>query len=1251
MHRIYRLILIIGLLLLPFLTSRGQTITSKTTGGNWEDPNTWVGGAVPGQNNNVVIAGTVSVTNGNSTCTDLTINTGSVLQNGGGFGWINFVVRGNLTNNGTIRNNPAGNSLYIEIWRDIVNNGVWTFSGMYCPGKYTQYISAGTGKTFDSEFMKRNSSGYCDTMEIVAKSNLTFTKLVQLDATNINNGQGYWNTLNIAGNTLNLTGDANARYGFIKNATVLNLTGAAYLVNLRIKGNTILQGIIPVYDSNVIFENDVTLSGTLQNGGGYGWVTLYVYGKLTNNGTIRNNPNGNELWIEARGDIVNNGVWQNRGLYVPGKIRQLISQTAGKYFECEFYKRFDSGYTDTCEIAAASDLTFRKLLQLDGTNTYTGKGFWSTLNMSGYALNLTAEACARYGYIKNTSVLNVTGSAYIVNIQFKGNTTLQGTVPVYDSNVIFENDLAVSGILQNGGGYGWVTLYVYGKLTNNGTIRNNPDGNELWIEARGDIVNNGVWQNRGLYAPGKVKQYISQSSEKFFDCEFYKRFATGYTDTMEIAAGSDLTFKKIVQLDGSNVYNSKAHWSTLNMSGYSLNLTSGSNVRYGYVKDAKILNVTGAAYLVNVRFQGNIILKGNVPVYDSNVIFENDVTVADTLQNGGGYGWVNPKVYGSLINNGVIRHNPAGNELNVEVYGSIYNFGKWTANAYQYTNGLDREISGNFDGYLSLEKSGTPALGQFQVAGLLKSRGTLRVVSGAALGIPPGSQLHSAGTFYNYGSLGNNGIFSMTFRNTSNWWLPLDAGMKAEMKVIDRKTSDTVKVTTVSNAIHPRMYSSVKRYWKLEPNKPIGGYSLNLYYDDELLNGNREGGLEAYLSADSGRTWKKISTPVNTTRDTVKNILTVGNDSYPVTQGGGEIILSSGDIIAGSSVSCSIGGRKQIRVGPPNIYTVSYWNNTNIPADKFFIVMNTNRGVHIKSVVTKKIGTNERVESPLDSLVYSDRPDEVILLVQGLGPKEVRSFDVILTAVPDLAGMKKVMEPITFTAVALWIGGAILEEYISNTVVEGCYEVWRPVRHDETLTQATKKAIGNSLSKAVTVENGAKGIFKKGVEEVVEKTGKAVIWPLSLAKDAFDCLGNTIKGMKDYVNGNFDKSDKELEKVTSWDPNAKEGPAGYGAKGFIASSAPMTYTIFFENKKEATAPAWKIVVYDTLDANVFDVSTVKFGTMSHAIGTYSRNGNILTWEFVNIELQPNKVPPEGEGWVKFTVSPKPGLPTGTVIKN
>jgi len=450
--------------------------------------------------------------------------------------------------------------------------------------------------------------------------------------------------------------------------------------------------------------------------------------------------------------------------------------------------------------------------------------------------------------------------------------------------------------------------------------------------------------------------------------------------------------------------------------------------------------------------------------------------------------------------------------------------------------------------------------------------------------------------------------------------------MKVTPLVYERGTSDSLIVTTY-NLVHPKMTSSIKRYWNIQGNNKLVSYSLDLYYDAEILNGQDPNTLEAYITTDNGETWEKISNPINTKRDIANKKITIGNRDNPITLTG-DIILSSGNVANVSSISVAITGRKQVRVGPPNRFTITYWNNNNYPSDKFFMILKTNQGVYFDGMYSKKISTDSVQYIPVDSLVYDNKKDEIILLIQPLGPKEVRSFDLIVKSA--LGTSFKSLEPITFSVVALWVGGAILEEYISNTVVAGCYEVWRPVGQDESLTDASLKALKNSLNDAVTMENGVKGVAKKAAEEIVKKTGRVALWPAFLTKDIFDCLSNTVRGIKDYVNGNFDKQEKELVKVTSWDPNAKEGPSGYGAEGFISSTATMSYTIFFENKKEATAPAYQIVILDTLEQNYPNpfnpVTRIKFSIPKRTrveLSVYNILGEKVS-EIINSEIEAGK---------------------------
>lgn len=1214
------------------LQIHSQTIISTAGGGNWDNQSTWIGGTVPGENSDVIIDGTVSVTNSNAVCRNLTINTGKILQNGGGYGWVTPVVRGDLTNNGTIRNNPAGNSFEIQVNGNVYNNGVWNNSLTYFPAEKIQVISQGPGKYFDSEIRRSDRGGYTFTTGAMqAASDITFNRNVDIK----------WNSgfIDMKGHTLNLTGSAAMFNGTVKNISALSMNYSTTIYNLTVDGDVTLRGSCTITNSEVYFVNGTaTVADTLQNGGGYGWV-IPIFENIVNNGVIRNNPAGNSFEMQINGNAVNNGKWINSITYFPVEKNQTISQTPGSSFDCEVRRCNRGGYTfNGFTLSAASNVAFSRNVDL--------KWDGAVFDMQGHSITLTGDGALYNGTVKNAGSLKMDNTSRIYNLTVEGDISLLGSCSVHNSEVYFtKGTVTVADTLQNGGGYGWV-IPIFENIVNNGVIRNNPAGNSFEIQINGNAVNNGLWINSLTYFPAEKEQTLSQTKGRYFASEVRRCNRGGYTFTTgALFAGSDLTFNRAFNLYWDNGY--------IDMKGYILKLTGDAAIYNGTIKNASVLEMLDNAVSYNSSFEGDIALKGRCSFTNSQVTFYGTVTVLDTMQNAGGYGWITPVFEKGIVNYGVIRNNPAGNSFEMTVRGTAENYGNWNnSTTYIQTAGKDLNMYGEFLCPLVMTRSGDPAAGSVYAGGILTLGNNLRFENGIELRIPADNSLINKGTISGNGSITNYGFFSST--HNLQWYDQLNSGLAASVQLIERNKLETLSAEFHNNSIHPQMTSGIKQWWRFSEKGEIGSYTLTLKYDKELLNGNNENTLEVYNSSDSGKTWKKISSPINITRDAQNSQITVGNSTYPLTVQPGDIVLSSGEVANTPKISMAMAGRKQIRVGPPNRYTISYWNNSDVVSDKFIIRLNTNNGVHINSVYSKNLTTGELDMIPADSLFYDGMDTHLDLLVQPLMPKEARSFDIVLKADPDpssSAAAGAAAEPLTFTAVALWLGGAVLEEYISNTMVEGCYEMWRPVRHDQSLTDASKQALKNSFNKAVNIENGAKGIGKKAAEEILKKTGRVAVWPVMLAKDILDCMGNAINGMKDYVNGNFDKQQMGLTKVTSWDPNAKEGPAGFGTAGYIATAAPMTYTIYFENKKEATAPAWKIVIIDTLDDKVYDIGSVKFGRMSHSMGVTSQTGNIIKWTFENIELPPNVTPPQGEGWVQFTVNPKENLPTGTVISN
>ncbi|MER2514666.1 MAG: dockerin type I domain-containing protein [Nitrosomonas ureae] len=164
--------------------------------------------------------------------------------------------------------------------------------------------------------------------------------------------------------------------------------------------------------------------------------------------------------------------------------------------------------------------------------------------------------------------------------------------------------------------------------------------------------------------------------------------------------------------------------------------------------------------------------------------------------------------------------------------------------------------------------------------------------------------------------------------------------------------------------------------------------------------------------------------------------------------------------------------------------------------------------------------------------------------------------------------------------------------------------------------------------------------------------------------------------------------------VASLDPNDKYGTAGVGEKRFIQGDAGLHYTITFENKPTASAPAQVVTVTDQLDPQKVDLETFALGPMSfggitvpviagmeqytggvdlrpdkNLIVTIKANldkaTGLATWVFTSLDpqtgelpedalsgfLPANTVPPIGEGSVTFSIKPKPGLASNTEISN
>jgi len=170
------------------------------------------------------------------------------------------------------------------------------------------------------------------------------------------------------------------------------------------------------------------------------------------------------------------------------------------------------------------------------------------------------------------------------------------------------------------------------------------------------------------------------------------------------------------------------------------------------------------------------------------------------------------------------------------------------------------------------------------------------------------------------------------------------------------------------------------------------------------------------------------------------------------------------------------------------------------------------------------------------------------------------------------------------------------------------------------------------------------GASRQGLLSRVLDISEAILIGAEAAGHASACMLNKLR-LRQLLS---------VTPVRAIDPNDKAMPAGYDTLShFVALGYVLNNMIFFENVDSATTEAEDIVIVDTLDANL-DWSTLQIGAMSHPLpcsATFDAVNGIITWTCDSIMLPPDTLPPNGEGWVSFSVRPWNYLTSGTQIKN
>ena len=246
--------------------------------------------------------------------------------------------------------------------------------------------------------------------------------------------------------------------------------------------------------------------------------------------------------------------------------------------------------------------------------------------------------------------------------------------------------------------------------------------------------------------------------------------------------------------------------------------------------------------------------------------------------------------------------------------------------------------------------------------------------------------------------------------------------------------------------------------------------------------------------------------------------------------------------------------------------------------------------------------------------------------------------------------------------------------------------------------------IGKGESNANFWKNIGWNLFSHGVKNGMDKLMEDYLLPGqsndSLINKAIDVVDNVfwLKDTMMSIYGVFKQRppEDEYETITSTvkishDPNEMAGPAGTGEKRFVQQGEWMNYTIYFENKTNATAAAQEVFVDLPMDENL-DWSTLELGEIAfgehidlglvgkaHGTTSYANPGTntfvkttvkqkngvlswyIRDWDPTTVDNFPTSVeggflPPNnpathcGEGHLSYRVRVKDTAPNGAIIR-
>lgn len=1120
------------------------------------------------------------------------------------YGSYNLYVNGNIINKGALLRNTSMWYNQVYITGHIENYGKWKPYQTYLSGTSNQNIQCGAGNVFENEMFITDTLG-----EIILLGDITLQG-------NYLNG----NLARVKTNGKRFTANDAVIYqvNFISNDTIT--LPYSRIEKCEFSGQYALKGKI-FYKSNNVLHGTVTVLDTLTSY--YGSYQITVNGNIINRGSIIRDETSWYNWVIVDGNVENYGKWSPYKTVLNGNKDQFLKSGPDVFFENWFFIDDTVGKT-----------VFNSHNRFQG-NTLELNG--SVLDAQQYELRATSAEVINGTIISNDTLYFYNTVAR--NLKIQGNSTLTGKWYLAAGNEFHGNTTVLDTLMDN---YGSYVVHFYGNLYNYGVIKRAPSAWYFKLYCHGSVFTNHILDPYEIYLVDTHTRSFGGSGASIVSCAVY--------------------VDDSIALQGNNIIptlgftaNSKAWCRILHGASITINNPNiGSRlINYGMVTVIGDIDTSTAntftyyrASLRNKAHSTSTRIMVDHYGYQQHPTSENAMNCWWRLRN-------TPQVFTDSLQWLQLRYTTdvlnGVPEDSLKVFHSANAGISWN----RLKTGMSIDTAGNI-----ITLNNAPSAGHFLVTGN----------TAGSLSFNP--QLTKAEPRLG----GNTGNVTMYL---------FGAGFTNQCVVKLRKTgyadivADTVYITDITG-------ESMLATFKLN-GKPIGLYdvvvenpgkptlTLNAYF--EIKQGERSlpwvmlTGRDRFLI----NRWQTFN-------------LTYGNTAN--TDARGTMIMFTISDNPGLEVTFP----DMVFVLPESIKAMGP-NYTRI-ADSLplYYVSDTFNGFEGKRI---------RIYPIYIPVIAAQSTESVRIRIKLTGSGDISMNTWLLDPwFEDIDLFGKSSEPMP-SEVRLCITAAAMKAFATGMIgmIPGadCYNLVDKIVDPigmvtpESMQAGDQKVVGSGFWGLVSWASS----ITQCATSFMPGLGQAAKFGIAIGGFIFDGIDNKMTHEKCWAKFKAKSGNKHDSRgVSSFDPNEMVGPQGYGPDHYISKTGQKQYRIYFENKATAGAPALEVFIYDTLDKSKFDLQTFSFGHVTfgdttvyvqefakafsllvdrypkqHMIvqvnGTLDTSNGALYISFHSLDrislelteydtlgfLPPNKVSPEGEGNIGFSVSLNQQLLHNDMVKN